>query len=55
MSYADNQRRPLEFEVRDCVLLKISPTRGVMQFEKEWEVGTQGCLNLDFIKYNYFS
>jgi hypothetical protein len=29
-SYTDNQRRPLEFEVEDCVFLKIPLMRGVM-------------------------
>ena len=34
-SYADNRRRLLEFELGDCVFLKISPMRGVMQFGKK--------------------
>jgi hypothetical protein len=34
-SYADNRRRPLEFEVKDCVFLKVSPIRGVMRFGKK--------------------
>jgi hypothetical protein len=34
-SYADNQRRPLEFEVGDHVFLKVSPMRGVMWFGKK--------------------
>jgi hypothetical protein len=34
-SYADNQMRPLEFEVGDCGFLKVSPMRGVMQFGKK--------------------
>jgi hypothetical protein len=33
-SYADNWRRPLEFEVGDRVFLKISSMRGVMRFGK---------------------
>jgi hypothetical protein len=34
-NYVDNQRRPLEFEVGDHMLLKILPMRGVMQFGKK--------------------
>jgi hypothetical protein len=33
-SYADNRKRPLEFEVGDHVFLKVSPMRGVMRFGK---------------------
>ncbi|GKB97101.1 putative nucleotidyltransferase, ribonuclease H [Tanacetum coccineum] len=33
-SYADNKRKPLEFEVGDKVLLKVSPWKGVMRFRK---------------------
>ncbi|GJS33267.1 reverse transcriptase domain-containing protein [Tanacetum coccineum] len=31
-SYADNRRRPLEFEVGDWVMLKVSPWKGVICF-----------------------
>ncbi|XP_027768525.1 uncharacterized protein LOC114074737 [Solanum pennellii] len=31
-SYADNRKRPLEFDVADQVYLKISPLKGVMRF-----------------------
>ncbi|GJT16727.1 putative reverse transcriptase domain-containing protein [Tanacetum coccineum] len=31
-SYADNRRKPLEFEVGDQVLLKVSPWKGVLCF-----------------------
>jgi hypothetical protein len=34
-SYADNRRRPLEFEVGDHLFLKVSPIRGVMWFGKK--------------------
>ena len=34
-SYADNQMRPLKFEVGDQVFLKVSPLRGVMRFGKK--------------------
>ncbi|EOX99952.1 Uncharacterized protein TCM_009026 [Theobroma cacao] len=34
-SYADNQRRNLEFQVEDYVFLKVSPTKGVIRFGKK--------------------
>ncbi|GKD88038.1 hypothetical protein Tco_1359192, partial [Tanacetum coccineum] len=34
-SYADNRRKPLEFEVGDRVLLKASPWKGVIYFGKK--------------------
>nr|GEV07351.1 putative reverse transcriptase domain-containing protein [Tanacetum cinerariifolium] len=34
-SYAENRRKPLEFEVRDQVLLKVSPWKGVICFRKK--------------------
>ncbi|GKC52137.1 putative reverse transcriptase domain-containing protein, partial [Tanacetum coccineum] len=34
-SYADNIRKPLEFEVGDKVLLKVLPWKGVMRFGKK--------------------
>ncbi|GJS33800.1 putative reverse transcriptase domain-containing protein [Tanacetum coccineum] len=33
-SYADNRRKPLEFNVGDKVLLKVSPWKGVVHFGK---------------------
>nr|GEW84095.1 putative reverse transcriptase domain-containing protein [Tanacetum cinerariifolium] len=33
-SYADNKSKPLQFEVVDHVLLKVSPWKGVIHFEK---------------------
>ncbi|GJR36281.1 putative reverse transcriptase domain-containing protein [Tanacetum coccineum] len=33
-SYTDNRRKPLEFQVRDQVLLKVSPWKGMLRFEK---------------------
>nr|GEU43288.1 retrotransposon protein, putative, Ty3-gypsy subclass [Tanacetum cinerariifolium] len=33
-SYADNRRKPLEFSVGDKVLLKVSPWKGVVRFDK---------------------
>ncbi|GJZ40056.1 putative reverse transcriptase domain-containing protein [Tanacetum coccineum] len=34
-SYADNKRKPLEFEVRDRMMLKVSPWKGVVHFGKK--------------------
>nr|GEU81808.1 putative reverse transcriptase domain-containing protein [Tanacetum cinerariifolium] len=33
-SYADRKRKPLEFQVRDKVMLKVSPWKGVIRFGK---------------------
>nr|GEX69696.1 putative reverse transcriptase domain, ribonuclease H-like domain, aspartic peptidase domain protein [Tanacetum cinerariifolium] len=38
-SYADLKRKPMEFQVRDKVMLKVSPWKGVVRF------GKQGKLN----------
>nr|GFA51509.1 putative reverse transcriptase domain-containing protein [Tanacetum cinerariifolium] len=42
-SYADQKRKPMEFEVMDRVMLKVSPWKGVVRFIK-W-----GKLNLRYI------
>ncbi|GJT17463.1 putative reverse transcriptase domain-containing protein [Tanacetum coccineum] len=34
-SYADKRRKPLEFSVGDYVLLKVSPWKGMVRFEKK--------------------
>ncbi|GKC18409.1 putative reverse transcriptase domain-containing protein [Tanacetum coccineum] len=34
-SYADNRRKPLEFQVGDHVMLKVSPWKGVVRFVKK--------------------
>ncbi|XP_069144526.1 uncharacterized protein [Solanum lycopersicum] len=34
-SYADNRKRPLEFNFGDQVYLKISPMKGVMRFGRK--------------------
>ena len=34
-SYADRRRKPLEFQVNDLVLLKVSPWKGVVRFGKK--------------------
>ncbi|KAD2805328.1 hypothetical protein E3N88_38705 [Mikania micrantha] len=33
-SYADKRRRPIEFQVGDMVLLKVSPWKGLIRFRK---------------------
>ncbi|GJT40992.1 putative reverse transcriptase domain-containing protein [Tanacetum coccineum] len=43
-SYADKRRRPLEFEVKDKVMLKVAPCKGVMRF------GKRGKLNPRYIR-----
>ncbi|GJY83655.1 putative reverse transcriptase domain-containing protein [Tanacetum coccineum] len=42
-SYADKRRKPLKFQVRDKVMLKVSPWKGVIRF------GKQGKLNPRYI------
>ncbi|GKA17561.1 hypothetical protein Tco_0697398 [Tanacetum coccineum] len=42
-SYADNKSKPIEFNVGDFVMLKISPWKGVFQFKNK------GKLSLRFI------
>nr|GEW15349.1 putative reverse transcriptase domain-containing protein [Tanacetum cinerariifolium] len=42
-SYANVRRKPLEFQVGDRVMLKVSPRKGVMRFKK------QGKLNLQYV------
>nr|GFC34482.1 putative reverse transcriptase domain-containing protein [Tanacetum cinerariifolium] len=33
-NYADRKRKPMEFEIRDRVMLMVSPWKGVVQFGK---------------------
>ncbi|GKE79288.1 hypothetical protein Tco_1545408, partial [Tanacetum coccineum] len=41
-SYVDNRRKPLEFEVGDRVLLKVSPWKGVLYFVKKGKLAPSG-------------
>nr|GEX14802.1 hypothetical protein [Tanacetum cinerariifolium] len=43
-SYADLKRKPMEFEVEDMVMLKVSPWKGVVRF------GKQGMLNPRYVR-----
>nr|GEZ29713.1 putative reverse transcriptase domain-containing protein [Tanacetum cinerariifolium] len=40
-SYANVRRKPLEFQVGDCVMLKVSPRKGVIRFEKRRKLNPQ--------------
>ena len=40
-SYADVRRRPLEFEVRDHVFLKVMPKRGAVRFGKRGKLSSR--------------
>ncbi|GJX33571.1 hypothetical protein Tco_0243426 [Tanacetum coccineum] len=42
-SYADRKRKPVEFKVRDRVMLKVSPWKGVVRF------GKRGKLNPRYV------
>ncbi|GJZ14156.1 hypothetical protein Tco_0549386 [Tanacetum coccineum] len=43
-SYADRKQKPMEFEVGDKVMLKVSPWKGVVRF------GKQGKLNSRYVR-----
>ncbi|GJR00446.1 hypothetical protein Tco_0523430 [Tanacetum coccineum] len=42
-SYANRKRKPIEFEVRDRVMFKVSPWKGVVRF------GKRGKLNPRYV------
>nr|GEW10798.1 putative reverse transcriptase domain-containing protein [Tanacetum cinerariifolium] len=42
-SYADLRREPMEVQVGDKVILKVSPWKGVVRFGKTGEVKPQKC------------
>ncbi|GKC29447.1 putative reverse transcriptase domain-containing protein [Tanacetum coccineum] len=44
-SYADNRRKPLEFEVGDQVLLKVSPWKSVVCFRKKGKLAPRVFIN----------
>ncbi|GKA78756.1 putative reverse transcriptase domain-containing protein [Tanacetum coccineum] len=37
-SYADLKRKPMEFQIGDKVMLKVSPWKGVVRFGKRWKL-----------------
>ncbi|GJU56623.1 putative reverse transcriptase domain-containing protein [Tanacetum coccineum] len=52
-SYADNRRKPLEFEVGDRVLLKVSPWKGVIRFEKKGKLAPRIGRGKDVTEFAY--
>nr|GEZ08045.1 putative reverse transcriptase domain-containing protein [Tanacetum cinerariifolium] len=42
-NYTDRKRKPMEFEIRDRVMLKVSPWKGVVRF------GKRGKLNPRYV------
>ncbi|GJQ99928.1 putative reverse transcriptase domain-containing protein [Tanacetum coccineum] len=48
--YADNRRKPLEFEVGDKVLLKVSPWKGVMRFRKKGKLAPRSVGPFEILK-----
>ncbi|GJT82445.1 putative reverse transcriptase domain-containing protein [Tanacetum coccineum] len=42
-SYADLKRKPMEFQVGDKVMLKVSPWKGVVRFGKWGSINPQKC------------
>ncbi|GJV86721.1 putative reverse transcriptase domain-containing protein [Tanacetum coccineum] len=40
-SYADLNHKPMEFQVGDRLMLKVSPWKGVVRFGKRWKLNTR--------------
>ena len=49
-SYADRQRRPLEFQEGDYVFLKVSPKKGVFRFGKKGKLAPRYIGPFEMIK-----
>ncbi|GJR24481.1 putative reverse transcriptase domain-containing protein [Tanacetum coccineum] len=49
-SYADNRRKPLEFQVGDHVMLKVSPWKGVVQFGKKGKLAPRFVRPFEILK-----
>ena len=49
-SYADRQRRPLEFQEGDYVFLKVSPKKGVLRFGKKGKLAPRYIGPFEVIK-----
>ncbi|GJU96642.1 putative reverse transcriptase domain-containing protein [Tanacetum coccineum] len=51
-SCADNRRKPLEFEVGDQVLLKVSPWKGVIRFKKKGKLAPSSKIPIVKVRWN---
>ncbi|GJX65869.1 hypothetical protein Tco_0300212 [Tanacetum coccineum] len=49
-SYADKRRKPLEFEVGDRVLLRVSPWKGIMRFGKKGKLAPRYVGSFDILE-----
>ncbi|GJU83897.1 putative reverse transcriptase domain-containing protein [Tanacetum coccineum] len=49
-SYADNQQKLLEFDIRDKVLLKVSPWKGVVGFGKRSKLSSRYVGTFEIVK-----
>ncbi|GJS12451.1 reverse transcriptase domain-containing protein [Tanacetum coccineum] len=49
-SYADNRRKPLEFEEGDRVLLKVSPWKGAIRFRKKGKLAPRYVRPLEILE-----
>nr|GFB94792.1 reverse transcriptase domain-containing protein [Tanacetum cinerariifolium] len=51
-SYAELKRKPMEFQVRDKVMLKVSPWKGVVRFDREVKRLKQRQILLVKVRWN---
>ncbi|GJQ99244.1 putative reverse transcriptase domain-containing protein [Tanacetum coccineum] len=54
-SYADNRRKPLEFEVGDRLMLKVSPWKGVILFGKKGKLSTRDTSEFGYSIQNEYA
>ncbi|GJV53475.1 hypothetical protein Tco_1449216 [Tanacetum coccineum] len=51
-SYADLKRKPMEFQVGDKVMLKVSPWKGVVRFGKRGKLNPRSRIPLVKVRWN---
>nr|GEY29363.1 putative reverse transcriptase domain-containing protein [Tanacetum cinerariifolium] len=49
-SYDNVKRKPLEFQIEDCVMLKVSPRKGVIRFGKQGKLNPRLASAAIFVK-----